>query len=453
MTTGRPTFQIDQDRLHGLRQEAGLTQAEVAKRAYEHLKKPRAGAETAMKNYQKIERTGRTSKAMAQALAEVLETTVAVLQGEAPDDVMDSVDRVERQLRDQVAADTNPVLRVALERDPEAENPVRELAANIAAWIEAAQIGQHPQELARLTELTGWTEKQLMQPASIHGYWLLLSRMRGSGTTEIVLGASDVRYRIEQAAAKFAGYLEAESDATITLREALPWMHVDIQNPRIPSRRCTFSFVRCRPHAIGLQWVNPTWRDRFWLDEPLLSWAFTNANFVTGFDGQSWPRDVRRLRLLVEEYGESETLRPVALIKGNLDELPEDVLRNFQAEGVSHCLATNWIVTGIWQDLEPYLGSWPSSCWKIHTGACCINLVLDVPRRLATARGGQPCFTTKFRIRLVEEDDQGEIQPVPWRSSSVAKVSQLMQKRLDEELEGERPADGRPSAALATSEA
>lgn len=61
MRTGRPTFQLDADRLRRVREEAKLTQAALARRAHQLLNKPEATADTATKHYQKIERTGRTS--------------------------------------------------------------------------------------------------------------------------------------------------------------------------------------------------------------------------------------------------------------------------------------------------------------------------------------------------------------------------------------------------------
>lgn len=438
MRTGRPTFQLDAERLRRVREEAKLTQAALAGRAHQLLKKPGAAADAATKHYQKIERTGRTSRAMAEALAEALGTTVAVLQGEAPDESPNWIDSLERQLRDQLAVGSNPTLRSALERESDASDPVRHLAVQIAERLEYVQLGQKSGALERLIELTGWTEAQLMQPVSLHGHWFLMSTVNGPRSSAIVLGTSEVLLRIEHSWAECANW--HESDATITLREELPWLHVEVQHPRITARRCTFSFVRCLPTQSGLQWVNPTWRDRFWLDEPLLSWAFTNANFVVGFDGHTVPHDLRALRLLVEKFGDDQAAHPVAVIKGDLEGLPDDILSNFQREGRSHDLATNWIAAGLWEALASLLGAWPADRWQVQSGGC-IVIGLDPSVRWAGWSGPAPNFRVKYRLRLVEEVEPGQLMPAPWRQSSVAVVAKTLQQRFSEEADRKRAAN------------
>ena len=430
MKTGRPRFQIDPGRLRDLRQDAGLTQEEVARRTYRRLGKPASTtAKTMVSHYQRLEKTGRTSKAMADALAIVLNTSIPELQGQSPDEVPDSVDRIEHQLRDQLATKTNVALQAALKRDPDSEDPVRSLAVDIAGWVEAAQIAQQPAELARLAELTGWTEEELLRPVSLHGHWLLHSSVHGGRSAEIVMGAGEVLRRIQDGVDKWARY--HESDTTITLREELPWMHVDITHARIPAIRCTFSFVRCRRKPTGLEWINPTWRDRFWLDEPLMSWAFGRANFVASSDGKERPGDVQRLRFLIEEYDTPDSVRPLTLVKGDLDELPPKVLQNFQADGSSHFIVTNWLAAGLWPALLPHLDAWPLKCWKVRAGAY-IELHLDVPLALMRTRGEYPRLGGKYRIRLVEEAGQEEYEPAPWRQDSVATIGEALQQRLDE---------------------
>jgi len=437
MRTGRPTFQLDADRLRRVREEAKLTQAALARRAHRLLKKPEATADTATKHYQKIERTGRTSKAMADALARALGTTVAVLQGEAPDEVPDWIDSLERQLRHQLEVAAGPALQAALVRESEATDPVRHLAVQIAERLEYIQLGQQKGELARLVELTGWTEAQLMQPVSLHGHWFLLSTVNGARHSAIVIGANQVLLRIEQSGTEYANF--HESDATITVREELPWLNVEVQHPRIPARRSAFRFVRCIPTPSGLHWVNPTWRDRFWLDEPLLSWAFTNANFVVGLDGHAVPRDVRALRLLIERSGDGQPADPVAVVKGDLEELPDDILGNFQRDGCSHDLATNWIGAGLWEAVAPLLHDWPADRWQVQSGAC-IVIGLNASIRWGDWSGRAPDFNVKYLLRLVEQVGEGQLRPAPWRRSSVEVIAKRLQRCLSEEADRNRAA-------------
>ena len=437
MRTGRPTFQLDADRLRRVREEAKLTQAALARRTHQLLNKHRATADTATKHYQKIERTGRTSKAMAEALASALGTTVAVLQGEAPDEVPDWVDSLERQLRHQLEAVASPALQAALERESEATDPVRTLAVQIAERLEYIQLGQQRGELDRLVELTGWTEAQLMQPVSLHGYWFLLSSVNGARSSAIVLGANEVLFRIEQSVTEYANF--HESDATITVREELPWLHVEVQHPRIPARRSAFSFVRCIPTPSGLHWANPSWRDRRWLDEPLLTWAFTNANFVVGLDGHAVPREVRALRLLIQRSCDGQTTGPVAVIKGDLEQLPDDILGNFQRDGCSHDLATNWIAAGLWDAVAPLLHDWPAERWQVQSGAC-IVIGLNASIRWADWSGRAPDFSVKYLLRLVEQAGEGPLTPAPWRRSSVEVIAKTLQRCLREDADRNRAA-------------
>ncbi len=420
---GRPSFQIDPDRLRGIRQECRLTQQQVIDRARAHLGRP--AEDTAVKHYQRIERTGKTSSAMAGALATVLGTTVAVLQGAAPEDASDQyLDRLERQLAEQMAEQANALLGDYLERNGEAS--LRELAVDIAERVEAAMLDMRAEELEELASLTGWSVEQLMQPVVVHGHWLL-SSSPGGAVAEVVRGARDVVWHIEQEAGRYASI--HESDTSISLREALPKLHVQIQHPRVAALRQRFSFVRCLPTPTGLQWINPSWRDRFQLDDGLRRWAFSKANFVACFDGVMRPSDVRHLRLKVDEWDpQSQSWNQVALIKGQLDELPENVLHSFQREGSSHDLALNWIASSGVDEIKALLEAWPLECWALCANWSSIRIDLNPPTRLALERGDQ--VGPQYLVYLAEEMSDGTLLPAPWRSSSVAAFCDALKKAM-----------------------
>ncbi len=437
MRTGRPTFQLDAKRLKSVREEAKLTQAALAKRAHLSLNKPEATADTATKHYQKIERTGRTSKAMAEALAKALGTTVATLQGEAPDRAPDWINNLERQLRDQLATGGNQVLQAALERESEAGDPVRHLAVKISESLARAQLGQQRGMLTHFVELTGWSEAQLMQSVSLYGHWFLTSAVNGVHRSATVSGFEEMLHQLVQSGTECVKF--DESDVVITLREELPWLHVEVQPIQFPGRRSDFSLVRCTPTQSGLQWVNPTWRNRPWLDEFLLSWAYTNANFVVGFDGHAVPRNVRALRLVVEKSSRDQPEHRVAVIKGDLEDLPDDILGNFQREGRSHDLATNWISAGLWEALAPFLSDWPADRWTVRSGACVV-ITLNPSISWGGWTGRPPDFSINYLLRLVEEVDAGQLRPAPWRASSVELIAQALRRSLSEEAERIRTA-------------
>lgn len=441
----RPTFKIDPKRLRSLRQESSLTQVEVARQAHAILGKPTQTADaTILSSYQRIERTGNTSKAMAAALAQVFKATVEVLQGgNVPEDSAAVISRIERQLREQKSLGGNLALEHAFIQHVQTyvgttneDDCMRDFAEDIGVQIETAQIGQNPSEIARLAELTGWSSKQLQQPDGVHGHWLLLTSVYGSRETEIVLSVSAVMSQIRKTVEKWVKW--HESDGCISLRFSLPWFHVDIAHPNIKHRRLTFSFVRCRPEVSGLKWVNPTWRDQFWLEDPLQNWAFSNANFFTGFDGKVIPEDVRQLRFRVLERDGKGDFQRVAYLKSDLEEeLPEQNFQDFKAEGSSHSLAINWLANDLARSLAPHLTAYPPECWKIRAGNCHIDILLDIPFRLLRTNNELVyCNGIRYSISLVEETSPGIHQSAPWRDDSVAEVSSLLEKHLFEKHDG-----------------
>lgn len=430
MSTGRPSFQIDPRRLRDLRKEMGLTQGEVSRCAHRKLGKSEVNESVAVKHYQRIERWGKTSKAMAQALAEVLDTTVAVLQGDAPDQEGELVDRVERQLRDQVANGQLAMSGEAAGEQAESHTLLRDMALNVAHLIEALQLGHQREEMATLIELTGWSEQELLRPASLQGHWLVSSTIGGVRSTEVMLGAGAVLWHIEHAVSKHLP--GTEGDSVISLRAAPPWLHVEFRRPRWAQAQCAFSLVRCQATPTGLQWVNPTWRDRYWLDGSLHDWAYRNANFVASYDGEVWPRDLMRIRMLIEMLQAAGDPCQLALIRSDLDEQAKDWFGDFVAEGNGHVLAVNWLTVSAWDVLAPHLSLWPSSCWNIQARSACVALCLATPLRIAAMRGLPPDAEPKYRLRLVEEDASGELRPLPWRTACVEVTSEALRKRLVE---------------------
>lgn len=437
----RPTFKIDPNRLRSLRKESSLTQLQVAKKAHAILgKSTQTTDSTILSSYQRIERTGDTSNAMATALAQVFETTVEILQGGAPEDSVSVVNRIEQQLREQKKLGGNLAFQGALAQHIktysgpiEEDDCMRDFAEDIGVEIDIAQIGQNSSEIARLAELTGWSETQLQQSGRVHGHWLLMTTEHGSLETEIILGIHPMLYQIRETFEKRMKW--QESDIRITLRRSLPWYHVEIAHPRIPAWRYKFSFVRCRPEVSGLKWVNPTWRDQFQLEQPLEEWAFSKANFCTDFDGKNRLDDVRQLRFRVLERDANGIGQRVAYSKGDLEDLPEQVFQNFMVSGSSHSLVINWLAGGLARSLAPLLITYPSDCWRIYSCECRIDILLDIPFRLLRTNKGlidlSGAFNgCKYRIDLVEETSPGVYQSAPWRHDSVVDVSGLLEKHV-----------------------
>lgn len=431
MKIGRPTFRIDPIRLKLLREEKGLKQRGLAYRVYERLGNDDATIESMERHYQRVEKRGATSHEFAKAIADELCTTIAVLQGMAPEESSsDRVDKLEQHLRVQLAQGGNDALEAAMAAVSESENPIRSLAVDLSEQIELAQFGQHTERLKELSLLTGWTMDEVQKSISVRGYWLLFCSMHGAVHPEIISGVTRVLQRIEEDTAQYG--FRAHSDSHITLREEAPWFRASLESPRLPLGRLAFSFVRCVSHPSGLKYVAPTWQDRFFLEDPLMQWAFTTANFVVGMNGEQWPSDLRQLRLLVEAINDQGEMSPLAVVEGDINELSPERLAQFQAEGNGHDLVTSWLSSGLWDTLGSHLAKWPRSCWKVKAAGC-IYLELDAPLRLIRTSDDPRPYGVKYCIRLVEKCSEG-YRPAPWRHSSMALVKQWLEKDMDREL-------------------
>lgn len=444
MSRGRPSFKMAAGRLKALRDERGFTQKTMADRlhALRSGKPDATPPASALVSYQRIERVGSTSQQTAERLAIILGTTVAVLQGDTPDEGPAAIDRVEAQLRSQLALGTNQALAAALAReqsDEDPRDPVRVLASDLAWRIEAAQFGRDAVALQRLGEVTGWSEKELRKPLVVDGRFLVLSKVHGGLTTEIVDNAIQARNLIEQTREQYANY--RDSDARVVLREDAPWLHVEFHHARRATTRTVFSVVRCEPAPSGLLWSNPTVRDRFWLHERLEPWAYGESNFVQGFDGVEVPADIRRLALVLERV-DGPDAKPVSVetFRREVDADYQAILERLVAEGAGHEARMSWLVGDLFDRIAPHLGEWPLSCWKI-VGRVRIGFELEVPHRLWRDSATPRPWGVKYWLRLVEELPDGTQRDAPWRHSGVEAAIVSLRRQLDD-----RVADLGPSA-------
>lgn len=432
----RPSFKIDPTRLRSLREESNLTQFQVAKKVHCLLeKKDDADEQVILNVYQRIERTGSTSKKTAHAIAQLFDVSVEILQGNAtPEEPEAIISQIRRQLQEQRDSANNPALLEALknhfaeyEQQLDEEDMLRDFAGDIARQIEATQIGHDSDEIERLVAVTGWSEVQLQELGTIDGHWLLLERSQVAYQTVLARGMSEVMYKIEDSFNNNHRNLH-QGDTSITFVRSLPWMHIEITHPRHSRLNCKFSFVRCKPNANGFKWINPTWRDEYWLDS-LKDWAFRNISFLTDFDGNHYPRDVYNLRFGIQEINHKKRTRRIAYSTGFLEELPEDVFKRFKAEGESHFIVIDWLASGVADSLAPHLRMLPPECWQIGTGNGQIFIHLDIPYRLMHAYKEQ-FYDISYSIKLVEEVTAGKYRAVPWPNSCVERVISKFKERL-----------------------
>lgn len=435
---GRPTFRIDGRRLRDLRKEAGLSQLTLAEKVYAQAGKTSASPEVLKNSAQRWESTGAIPPAMATHLAEVLNTTVGILQGALPEPAPSKTDEIERRLRQRIVESPSPKLIEALALCEDSENPTRALAKLISSRLEAAQLSQSQEEFQDLAGITGYSMKELQEPTSFEGFWMLI----GTGTlglarTEILIGVGEVLLVVT---AEMQSCLESwnDSDAHVSFAEKRNWFRVTINFPRLPQLTRTLRFVRCQPRESGLQWSSPTWRDRYWVDS-LVTDAYNFANFVTGFDAVCVPADCKNLRFAIarnltvkeaEEQGPDAMGETVALTAGNLADLPEWTLESHRREGHSHDLIVSQLTAGLWETLLPLMAEWPLECWTFRSAQSRIDLILDVPYRLYATSKSPLHFGNRFSVTLVETKSDGGQRRAPWRQKSVNYVHERLMKCL-----------------------
>ena len=167
---GRPSFKIDRQRLRELRDERGLSQADLASALCERLGLDEQDPDTSTASYRRIEARGRTSRKRAEAIAQILDVTLAELEGIVPPDTGIYEKRILDLLAEQLRHE-NVVLKSALDEacsdGSDSEDGLASMARNVARRIEAAQLARNPGELAELSRLTGLSEGEILEPAHV----------------------------------------------------------------------------------------------------------------------------------------------------------------------------------------------------------------------------------------------------------------------------------------------
>ncbi len=422
---GRPSFKIDHKRLRELREGKGLTQADVASELCKRLGL-KQNEDSRTVSYRRIEAQGRTSRKRAEAIAQILDVTLAELEGIVPPDTWSYENRILDLLAEQLRQE-NVVLKSALDeahRDgSDSEDGLASMARNVARRIEAAQLARNPGELADLSQLTGLSEGEILEPAHVDGHWLVVASGPIYTRTELVLGTAGVMTLIPEIVGKLLE--DFGSDGRIRMHRAPPWYRLEI-DPLCGRFTTWIDFVRCLPDARGVRWLKPGWRDVFLLEGPLLTWARSAANFVTGFDGSLTPGDVRRLRLQVTEYnGEPGERISEQIVAGALEEVPDERLAAEREVGKSHLVATWTLRAALQEILEPQLSAYPRQCWEVTVtdDGCALYL---------WPTGGAPGgpYGLRYRIQLVEETAPGQFGPVPWRHKDREALKQRVEAWL-----------------------
>ncbi|MBP8278363.1 MAG: helix-turn-helix transcriptional regulator, partial [Propionivibrio sp.] len=98
---GRPSFKIDHKRLRELREYKGLTQADLASELCKRLDLEQ-DEDSRTVSYRRIEAQGKTSRKRAEAIAQILDVTLAELEGIVPPDTWSYENRILDLLAEQL---------------------------------------------------------------------------------------------------------------------------------------------------------------------------------------------------------------------------------------------------------------------------------------------------------------------------------------------------------------
>ena len=254
---GRPTSRIDGARLKALRKESNLSRLALAEKVYERAK--RSTSQEVMKNSAgRWETKGTVALGMVEHLAAALGTTVAVLQGAAPDPAPNRIDELENRLHALLAQGPSPALAEALAHLEGEETPTRELAARIANRLEAVQLSQDQEEFKELAKLTGLSTKELNQPMGHEGFWMFIGTgVPGPERSEILRGVNDAVHAVTTEVEKLLAPLH-ESDAHVAFSREAHWFRVTIHHARVSRWTRTLRFARFAPRPASCCSTPPT---------------------------------------------------------------------------------------------------------------------------------------------------------------------------------------------------
>lgn len=441
---GRPPgFPIHGATLRALRKERGLSQADLGMCANPDGV---TEVESRTKACRRWEKRGlMKDRATAERVAEILGTTVAFLQGGAPEPAPNRVLEIEQQLRRQADAG-NLEARAMLANGPDDEDPQHAVAEKLATRLELAQLTRQTTRLNELAKLTGWSLRELEQPANRHGYWLIASETpMGTSTTQIVVDVDTAIWAVHQ---EIMGWLRPQGaeqpsplpdDARLAFSEEAPWFRVRLEHPRREWANRTLSLVRCEPGEAGLKWTAPARYDRHQIERlPFRFWS--DVNLIEGLAAGSALQDLRQLRLIIERFhpkvvrkalteGKLEPLPEiVAVVEGDLPQLDDDRLGMFRDSGESHALVVNWIAQGLWLHLQQEMEQWPRECWKLHAYEAAIGIELETRPYLAMQQLGRlPRSEVRYRISVVELMKDGSVRNQPWRRESVVHTISVLE--------------------------
>lgn len=420
MGKGRPPFKIEPRRLRGLREEKGMTQRELGHAAASVKGTTKSDPSNLVRTYQRIENTGRTSRKMAQALAQVLDVSVHVLQGLEEPGPPEYLGYLQKLLDQQLRTGQSPRLQHKLDKlaKNHPDQALEFLTEDVAERIEAAQLVRNPTIIAELAELTGLPESILMAPAHVQGHWFIATTLHGATSTQITTSSAHAGAVVGELMREHLQ--RTQDDTVVRMWRDKPWYRIEIEHPRI-RLVVRIDFTRCQPDAKGLKWIDGSWRDDWALEFHINQAAFEHADFVTFFTGKTLPADLNRLCLVVtESYGPYGKPVRRMIIRRCFDEIPVIHRQSWADSHQRKLFMADTLRMPLCRALMPHLASRPAGTWRVTGDRYeAVDLRITTPRDNLGLSAENPCY----RISLREETAPDHFEVIPVRASYYAHLA------------------------------
>lgn len=300
---GRPdNLRIQGQLIRQLREELGLTQAELTQQVYllqgQQQGRQRVVTDEALRKQCQRWEEGAASLQHLPLLASALGCSVRYLrEGGTPDAPPDRTPEAARLLLEQVAVGNPAAMRFMGGADelqrlgclsgPGADTPYRATALALTTRLAHARLTEQGQELQALASPFGITAAQAMRLTGAHAHWLVATKGPTRDEVAVVLGATAA---IQSAVDQVGRWPAARAGgARATVETDGSWVRVHLRDPHEPLFDAVVSLTRCEAGDGGLRWMRPTAAEAVQLRAGLQQGLASLVQVLSRRAGTHWP--------------------------------------------------------------------------------------------------------------------------------------------------------------------